>query len=123
MLAIWIQLKETLAELDAEIRCNSFCDVHRHARLASLWSFDRRNSGKRQFIVHERIIGRKRRRKKTRPGKPWPPARSASASAIASIVKITARLENFISHQLRNSVVITSVGMLLTDRDLCKTLS
>src|SRR5436190_24314362 len=69
MLAIWIQLKETLAELDAEIRCNSFCDVHRNARLASLWSFDRRNSGKRQFIVHERIIGRKRRRKKTRPGK------------------------------------------------------
>jgi len=66
----------------------------------------------------ERVAGKKRA-----PAKPWPPARSASASAIASIVKITARLENFISHQLRNSVVITSVGMLLTDRDPCKTLS
>ena len=69
MLAIWIQLKETLAELDAEIRCNSFSDVHRNARLASLWSFDRRNSGKRQFIVYEWIIGRESCWKKTCAGK------------------------------------------------------
>ncbi len=66
----------------------------------------------------ERVAGKKRA-----PANPWPLARSASANATTSIIKITARLENFISHQLRNSVVITSVGMLLTDRDLCKTLS
>ena len=69
VLAFWTKIDELFAELDAEIRCNSFCDVPRNARLASLWSFDRRNSGKRQFIVYEWIVGRESCRKKTRAGK------------------------------------------------------
>src|SRR5438045_9405784 len=66
MLAIWIQLKETLAQLDAEIRCNPFCDVHYNLSLASLWRFDVGDSGQRQFIVYERIVGRESCGKKTR---------------------------------------------------------
>src|SRR5262245_38380768 len=69
-LAIWIEIEEFFAELDAEVRCNSFCDVYCDARLAVLWSIDRGNSRKRQFIVHERIIGGESCWKETRARKP-----------------------------------------------------
>src|SRR6266571_3737607 len=70
VLAFWIKIEEFFAELDAEIRCNSFCDVARDARLAALWTLHRGDSGKRKFIVHERIIGRESCWKKTRARKP-----------------------------------------------------
>src|ERR1044071_948983 len=67
--AFWTKIEELFAELDAEIRCNSFCDVARNARLAALWSLHRGNGGERHLIVHERIISRESCRKKTRAGK------------------------------------------------------
>src|SRR5205807_5898289 len=76
VLAFWTEIEELFAELDAEIRCNSFCDVTRNARLAALWSLHRGDSGKRQFIVHEWIIGRESCWKKTRARK------AVAASAI-----------------------------------------
>ena len=66
MFVFWIQVHELFAQLDSEIRCNPFGDLHCDRGLASLWCFDRRDGGERQFIVHERIICRQRGGKKTR---------------------------------------------------------
>ena len=69
MFVCWIQVHELFAQLDSEIRCNPFGDLHCDRGLASLWCFDRRDGGERQFIVHERIIGRECCGKKPRAGK------------------------------------------------------
>src|SRR6266550_396953 len=69
VLVLWIQVYELFAQFDAEIRCNPFGDIHCDRGLASLCCFDRRDGGERQFIVHERIIGRKCCWKKLRTGK------------------------------------------------------
>ena len=59
VLVLWILVYELLAQFDAEIRCNPFGDIYCDRGLASLSCFDRRDGGKRQFIAHERIFGRK----------------------------------------------------------------
>ena len=68
VLVLWIQVYELFAQFDAKIRRNPFGDIYCDRGLASLCCFDRRDGGKRQFIVHERIIGRKCCWKKPRPG-------------------------------------------------------
>src|SRR6266699_2214352 len=52
VLVLWIQVYELFAQFDAEIRCNPFGDICCDRGLASLCCFDRRDGGKRQFIVH-----------------------------------------------------------------------
>src|SRR4029077_16206200 len=66
MFVFWIQVHELFAQLDSEIRCNPFGDLHCDRSLASFCCFDRRDGRERQFIVHEWIICRQRRGKKTR---------------------------------------------------------
>src|SRR5262245_24693382 len=69
MLVSWVQDHEFFAQLDTEIRCNPFGNLHCDRGFASLCCFDRGDCGKRQFIVHERIIRRECCWKKTRPSK------------------------------------------------------
>src|SRR5215472_17518234 len=66
MFVFWIQDQELFAQLDTEIWCNPFCDFRGDSSLASFRGFDGRNSRKRQFIVHERIVYRERGGEKTR---------------------------------------------------------
>src|SRR5262249_35811641 len=66
LFVFWIQIHEIFAQFDAEIWCNAFCDFHRDGSLASFPSFDCGDCRKRQFVVHERIVCRKRGGEKTR---------------------------------------------------------
>ena len=97
VLVLWIQVHELFAQFDAEIRRNPFGDIHCDRGLASLCCFDRRDGGKRQFIVHERIIGRKCCWKKTRAGKTVSSCGKGQRELTTNNINTAALLKNFIS--------------------------